>query len=118
MKNVPFTSVSTVESEIERMRAMLTSGEELVIDDDGTIGRPTDPEFSNTGNASKAKTVPKAIVSIPENGGSIRDLINEMRGEDTFSNAGENYTETETDVANKTNDTTKKTSVVPKGIVS
>lgn len=80
-KNVPFTSVS-VDPEIQRMRDMLTSGENLVIDDDGTIGRAGDPQFEDVGNGTKAKTVPKAIVSVLESGGSVRDLINEMRGED------------------------------------
>lgn len=108
---VPFTSVS-VDPEIQRMRDMLTSGENLVIDDDGTIGRAGDPQFEDVGNGTKAKTVPKAIVSVPESGGSVRDLINEMRGEDEFVAA------TEDDVAPQTQDTPKKTSVVPKGIVS
>lgn len=68
-KHVPFTSVS-VDPEIQRMREMLTSGENLVIDDDGTIGRAGDPQFEDMGNGTKAKTVPKAIVSVPESGGT------------------------------------------------
>lgn len=99
---VPFTSVS-VDPEIQRMRDMLTSGENLVIDDDGTIGRAGDPQFEDAGSGTKAKTVPKAIVSVPENGGSVRDLksilstrsvsdlINEMRGgEDSESEEEDN----------------------------
>lgn len=116
--NVPFTSVSTVESEIERMRAMLTSGEDLVIDDDGTIGRANDQEFIDEGNTAKAKTVPKAIVSVPENGRSIRDLINEMRGENASGGDDEVSTDFEIETEPQTQDTPKKTSVVPKGIVS
>lgn len=108
---VPFTSVS-VDPEIQRMRDMLTSGENLVIDDDGTIGRAGDPQFEDTGSGTKAKTAPKAIVSVPENGGSVQDLINEMRGE-TDMNEERN---TEEDVDE--NPAPKKTGVVPKGIVS
>lgn len=115
---VPFTSVSTVESEIERMRAMLTSREDLVIDDDGTIGRANDPEFIDEGSTAKAKTVPKAIVSVLENGGSIRDLINEMRGEDVSSGDAAASKDSEIETELQTQDTPKKTSVVPKGIVS
>lgn len=115
--NVPFTSVS-VDPEIQRMRDMLTSGDNLVIDDDGTIGRAGDPQFENTANRTKAKTVPKAIVSVPESGGSVRDLINEMRGEDGAGSEDEYIVAPEDDVAPQTQDTLKKTSVVPKGIVS
>ncbi len=46
------------------MRDMLTSGENLVIDDDGTIERAGDPQFEDASNGAKAKTVPKAIVSV------------------------------------------------------
>ena len=116
-KNVPFTSVS-VDPEIQRMRDMLTSGENLVIDDDGTIGRAGDPQFEDVSNGTKAKTVPKAIVSIPENGSSVRDLINEMRGEEGTSHKDEFSVATEDDVRPQAQDTSKKTSVVPKGIVS
>lgn len=116
-KHVPFTSVS-VDPEIQRMREMLTSGENLVIDDDGTIGRAGDPQFEDMGNGTKAKTVPKAIVSVPESGGSVRDLINEMRGEDGIGSEDEFVAATEDDIAPQTQNTPKKTSVVPKGIVS
>lgn len=104
---VPFTSVS-VDPEIQRMRDMLTSGENLVIDDDGTIGRAGDPQFEAAGNGTKAKTVPKAIVSVWEKGGSVCDLINEIRGEDTEENSAE------PEVVNNT----KKPGAVPKSILS
>lgn len=110
---VPFTSVS-VDPEIQRMREMLTSGENLVIDDDGTIGRAGDPQFEDAGNGTKAKTVPKAIVSIPENGGSVRDLINEIRGED----AEEDGTEPEADAEHEEATNPKKPGAVPKSILS
>ena len=110
---VPFTSVS-VDPEIQRMRDMLTSGENLVIDDDGTIGRAGDPQFEDAGNGTKAKTVPKAIVSIPENGGSVRDLINEIRGEDAEEDGAEPKAAAEHEEA--TNQ--KKPSAVPKSILS
>lgn len=116
-KHVPFTSVS-VDPEIQKMRDMLTSGENLVIDDDGTIGRAGDPQFENTANGAKAKTVPKAIVSVPESGGSVRDLINEMRGKDGSGSEDEFVAATEDDAAPQAQDTPKKTGVVPKGIVS
>ena len=110
---VPFTSVS-VDPEIQRMRDMLTSGENLVIDDDGTIGRAGDPPFEDAGNGTKAKTVPKAIVSIPENGGSVRDLINEIRGED----AGEDGAEPEVAAEHEEAANPKKPGAVPKSILS
>ncbi len=108
---VPFTSVSA-DPEIQRMRDMLTSGENLVIDDDGTIGRAGDPRFENSVNGTKAKTVPKAIVSASENGSSVRDLINEMRGEAEEAD--------ESDATGETHEkaSPKKTGIVPKGIVS
>ena len=106
---VPFTSVS-VDPEIQRMRDMLISGEDLVIDSDGTIGRASESVRDEMGG--KAKTVPKAIVSVPEKGGtSVQELINEMRGE-----ANEDDAAPEMD----TMDSPKKgkTSVVPKGVLS
>ena len=110
---VPFTSVS-VDLEIQRMRDMLTSGENLVIDDDGTIGRAGDPQFEDAGNGTKAKTVPKAIVSIPENGGSVRDLINEIRGEDAEEDGAEPEAAAEHEKASNP----KKPGAVPKSILS
>lgn len=110
---VPFTSVS-VDPEIQRMRDMLTSGENLVIDDDGTIGRAGDPQFEDAGNGTKAKTVPKAIVSIPENGGSVRDLINEIRGEDAEKDGAESEAAAEHEEATSP----KKPGAVPKSILS
>ena len=110
---VPITSVS-VDPEIQRMRDMLTSDEPLVIDDDGTIGRAGDPQFEDAGNGTKAKTVPKAIVSVPENGGSVRDLINEIRGED----AEEDSTEPEAAAELEEDRLPKKPSAVPKSILS
>lgn len=110
---VPFTSVS-VDPEIQRMRDMFTSGENLVIDDDGTIGRAGDPQFEDAGNGTKAKTVPKAIVSIPENGGSVRDFINEIRGEDAEEDGAEPEATAEPEAANNM----KKPGAVPKSILS
>ncbi len=108
---VPFTSVS-VDPEIQRMRDMLTSGEDLVIDSDGTIGRASESSHDDMGGSTKAKTVPKAIVSVPEQGGtSVQDLINEMRGE--YNEASEDPEQESMDSYNQV-----KTSVVPKGIVS
>lgn len=110
---VPSTSVS-VDPEIERMRDMLTSGETLVIYKDGTLGRAGDPQFEDAGNGTKAKTVPKAIVSISKNGSSVRELINEIRGED----ADEDRTEPEAVTEHEENRIPRKPSAVPKGILS
>lgn len=57
-------------------------------------------------------------MSVLESGGSVRDLINEMRGEDGIGSEDEFVAATEDDVAPQTQNTPKKTSVVPKGIVS
>ena len=110
---VPFTSVS-VDPELQRMRDMLTSGENLVIDDDGTIGRAGDPKFEDTGNGTKAKTVPKTIVSVPENSSSVRDLINEIRGE----YAEEDSVEPEVTSEHEKDNNAKKPGAVAKSILS
>ena len=114
---VPFTSVS-VDPEIQRMREMLTSGENLVIDDDGTIGRAGDPQFENTGNGTKAKTVPKAIVSMPENSGSISDLINSMRESESSGDVEENASESKLVPDSQEQKNAKKSGAVPKSILS
>lgn len=107
-KNVPYTSVS-IDPEIQRMRDMLTSGEDLVIDDDGTIGMLNDPGLSDSGNTTKAKTVPGTVVSTSE---SIRDLLNEIRYED-----GDD-TETETIADHEEVKNPKRLGAVPEGILS
>lgn len=109
---VPSTSVS-VDQEIQRMRDMLTSGEPLVIYGDGTMGRAGDSQFEDADNETKPKTVPKAIVSIPENG-SVRDLINEIRGEDADANSKE----PEATAEHEEDRIPKKPSAVPKSILS
>lgn len=116
-RHVPFTSVS-VDPEIQRMRDMLTSGENLVIDDDGTIGRAGDPQFEDTGNGTKAKTVPKAIVSVTENGRSVRDLINDMRNGDGAGSVDDVAAETEDVAESPEQETSKKPGAVPKSILS
>lgn len=108
---VPFTSVS-VDPEIQRMRDMLTSGENLMIDDDGTIGRADEPQFNENKNGTKAKTVPKAIVSFPKSNDSVQSLIDEMRGETDTPEEPEEKEDTSNDIK------PKKTGVVPKSIVS
>ena len=108
-KYVPITRVS-VDPEIQRMRDMLTSTDDLVIDADGTISRAGSVQESNPD--TKAKTVPKAIVSVPDSGRSVQDLIKEMRGEEESTENSEVE-----DVASE-NISTGKTSIVPKGIVS
>ena len=109
-RRVPFTSVS-VDPEIQRMRDMLTSGDNLVIDDDGTIGRAGDPQFEDTVNGTKAKTVPKTIVSVLENNRSVRDLINDMRNGDDTGSADDV-------VEYPIQETFKKPGAVPKSILS
>lgn len=111
-KNVPVTSVS-VDSEIQRMRDMLCSGEDVVIDADGTMSDSVS-DFMNdsASNTPKPKTVPKGIVSVPDHEGtSVQDLLNEMRGDAATQ---ENNESPATGESFKP----EKTSVVPKGIVS
>ncbi len=111
-KKVPYTSVS-VDSEIEEMRKMLTSEDDLVIDTDGTIGRASDMGLDDANGKSKASTVPKTVVSMPEEReNSVRDLINEIRGDDAEEH------ESEVKVEPMDSNTQKKASVVPKSIVS
>lgn len=105
---VPFTKVS-IDSEIQRMRDMFTSSEDLEIDTDGTISRLGSTK--DTAAEPKAKTVPKTIVSVSDEGRSVQDLIKEMRGEDETFNNPRNDNVLEGDSENKT-------TIVPKGIVS
>lgn len=114
---VPLTSVS-VDPEIQRMREMLTSGDNLVIDDDGTIGKAGDSQFEDASNGTKAKTVPKAIVSVPENGRSVSDLINDMRNGDGTGSANDVATEPENTAESTVQEVSKKPGAVPKGILS
>ena len=102
---VPYTVVA-IDPEIQRMREMLTSGEDLEIDTDGTISKAGTAAKKQDGK--KAKTVPKAIVSA-ERSSSVQDILNEMRGD---------YTPHEEDLHVEGDPKPKKTSIVPKGIVS
>ena len=115
--NVPFTRVS-IDPEIQKMRDLFESGDNLVINADGTIGRAGDLQFEDTTNGTKAKTVPKAIVSVSENGGSVRNLINEMKGEADADCADDVTVETEVVVGPSVQETPKKKSVIPKSILS
>lgn len=62
-KGVVPKAIVSVDPEIQRMREILSSGREAVIDSDGTI---SDAHDSNSTSTTKAKTVPKAIVSTGE----------------------------------------------------
>lgn len=61
-KSVIPKAIVSVDPEIQRMRELLTSGREAVIDSDGTISAVDEVRSDNA--APKAKTVPKAIVSV------------------------------------------------------
>ena len=54
-------AIVSVDPEIQKMRELLSSGREAVIDSDGTISDAGDDKQTST---AKAKTVPKAIVSV------------------------------------------------------
>ncbi len=116
-RHVPFTSVS-VDPEIQRMRELLTSGDDIVMGSDGTIGRFGDPQFEDIGSGTKAKTVPKAIVSVSERCGSVRDLINEIRNEDGTGSVDDVASESEEAADSSVKDTFKKSGTVPKSILS
>lgn len=60
-KGIVPKGILSVDPEIQRMRDLLTSGREAFIDSDGTISAVGDVD---TSSATKAKTVPKAIVSV------------------------------------------------------
>lgn len=60
-KGVIPKAIVSVDPEIQKMRELLSSGREAVIDSDGTISDAGDDKQTST---AKAKTVPKAIVSV------------------------------------------------------
>ena len=59
-KSIVPKAIVSVDPEIQRMRELLTSGREAVIDSDGTISAVGELKSDE---APKAKTVPKAVVS-------------------------------------------------------
>ena len=61
-KSIVPKAIVSVDPEIQRMRELLTSGREAVIDSDGTISAVHEIKTDNA--APKAKTVPKAVVSV------------------------------------------------------
>ncbi len=60
-KGVIPKAIVSVDPEIQKMRELLSSGREAVIDSDGTISDAGDDKQTST---TKAKTVPNTIVSV------------------------------------------------------
>lgn len=106
-KSIIPKAVVSVDSEIQRMRELLTSGREAVIDSDGTISAV---EEMRTGD-----TVPKAVVSADTSGNSVQDMINEMRG--TTSSEADQSNQPDIDTPSD-NVSSKKTGIIPKAVVS
>ena len=105
---VPKAALS-VDPAIQRMREMLTSSDDLVVDRDGTISRACNRPVDNAG--IKDKTVPKAVLSAA----SVQDLINEMRNERP---EGEEAPEQTQPAEDEPPLTAPKNTIVPKGILS
>lgn len=108
-KGVIPKAIVSVDPEIQRMRELLSSGREAVIDSDGTISEVGEDKQTTT---TKAKTVPKTIVSAGTNDKSVQSIIDEMRGKAGESNVNSDSSQS------KSEEVPKKKGVVPQGIVS
>lgn len=113
-KGVVPKAIVSVDPEIQRMRELLSSGREALIDSDGTISEAREDKQIST---TKAKTVPKAIVSAETDNRSVQSIINEMRGVtgESRENADDSLSESR---ENKPEESPKKKGLVPQGIVS
>lgn len=92
----------------------MSSGREAVIDSDGTISEAGDDRQTST---TKAKTVPKAIVSIETDNRNVQSIIDEMRGCANDSNKSPDSLDS-TSKGRKTEEFPKKKGLVPQGTVS
>lgn len=113
-KGVIPKAIVSVDPEIQKMRELLSSGREAVIDSDGTISEAGDDRQTST---TKAKTVPKAIVSIEIDNRNVQSIIDEMRGCANDSNKSPDSLDS-TSKGRKTEEFPKKKGLVPQGTVS
>ena len=113
-KGVIPKAIVSVDPEIQKMRELLSSGREAVIDSDGTISEAGDDRQTST---TKAKTVPKAIVSIETDNRNVQSIIDEMRGCANDSNKSPDSLDS-TSKGRKTEEFPKKKGLVPQGTVS
>ena len=113
-KGVIPKAIVSVDPEIQKMRELLSSGREAVIDSDGTISEAGDDRQTST---TKAKTVPKAIVSIETDNRNVQSIIDEMRGCANDSNKSSDSLDS-TSKGRKTEEFPKKKGLVPQGTVS
>lgn len=72
--------VLSTDPDVERMRELLAANKEAVINSDGTISS-LDEVKAKDENDTDLKTVPKTVVSSESPGGTINELLGEMRGE-------------------------------------
>ena len=75
-------AVVSADSELDRIRELLSSGNEIEINPDGTLvaagtNNKSSAAKQKSSASTKAKTIPKAVVSAD----TVGDLINQMRGE-------------------------------------
>ncbi len=113
-KGVIPKAIVSVDPEIQKMRELLSSGREAVIDSDGTISEAGDDRQTST---TKAKTVPKAIVSIETDNRNVQSIIDEMRGCANDLNKSPDSLDS-TSKGRKTEEFPKKKGLVPQGTVS
>lgn len=113
-KGVVPKAIVSVDPEIQRMRELLSSGREAVIDSDGTISETGEDKQTST---TKAKTVPKAIVSAETDNRSVQSIIDEMRGVTGESGKNTNVSDS-AERDNKAEENPKKKGLVPQAIVS
>ncbi len=100
------------DSEIQRMRELLTSGQDVIVGPDGTLRSSNKASHRWIGEDRKAKTVPPTIVSgIDQTDTNVSNLINQMR------NNVESVDDSIFRDDEKENMDMKKTNIIPKAIV-
>ena len=117
-KSVIPKAVVSADSELDRIRELLSSGNEIEINPDGTLvaagtnDKSSAAKEKSSSASTKAKTIPKAVVSAD----TVGDLINQMRGEG--GQQQDDQTHADEAVANDASNQPEKKSVIPKAVVS
>ena len=99
---IPHTAIS-VNSEIEKLRNQLLRGESVILGNDGSIISANNRATGDDGYEKKTKFAPNGTIlgASEENAPSVRDMINQMRGEVSKSNPASNAQTEKTDSKTK-----------------
>ena len=118
---IPKTVVSAAKSELDRVYDLLTSGEDLQMNPDGTLSPASAPK-KRTKSApgsepkapakSKKEIIPHTVVSAPEKD-TVGDLIEQLHKEDETKPENNSNAEEKTDFKPES-----KKSIIPKTVVS